>query len=185
MENTIRYFEGHEITFDFNKNNLVMINATQMAKPFGKKVNDFMSNEKTKFFIKEILNHNEKLKYINISSKNDLYRSNQKTGTWMHRILALKFAGWLSPAFEIWIYNTIETILVGKLIERLKSLERSLRLQTELQHIKDKIQKTGEDFERYLEIERQLKHERSIRKSLTSESMSSMKDMFENMQQPE
>ena len=103
----------------------------------------------------------------------------------MHRILALKFAGWLSPAFEIWIYNTIETILVGKLIERLKSLERSLRLQTELQHIKDKIQKTGEDFERYLEIERQLKHERSIRKSLTSESMSSMKDMFENMKQAE
>lgn len=184
MENTIRYFEGHEITFDFNKNNLVMINATQMAKPFGKKVNDFMSNESTIAFVNEVLNSGDS-RNLNIFSQSDLYRSSQKTGTWMHRILALKFAAWLSPAFEVWVYSTIENILFGRHVEREKSLERSLRMQKEQSYLKDKIQKTGEDFERYLEIERQLKHERSIRKSLTSESMSSMKDMFENMQQAE
>jgi len=28
-------------------------------------------------------------------------------GTWIHERLALKFAAWLSPKFELWIYDTI------------------------------------------------------------------------------
>ena len=31
----------------------------------------------------------------------------------MHRILALKFAAWLDPDFELWVYNTIDNILFG------------------------------------------------------------------------
>jgi hypothetical protein len=29
----------------------------------------------------------------------------------MHRILALKFAAWLSPNFELWVYHTIDRIV--------------------------------------------------------------------------
>jgi len=32
-------------------------------------------------------------------------------GTWMNQKLALKFAGWLSPEFELWVYDRIEELL--------------------------------------------------------------------------
>jgi hypothetical protein len=31
----------------------------------------------------------------------------------MHRILALKFAAWLDPYFEVWVYTTIDKIIFG------------------------------------------------------------------------
>jgi len=43
---------------------------------------------------------------LNIESKEDLIISKQKSGTWMHRVLALNFAAWLEPAFDLWVYAT-------------------------------------------------------------------------------
>ena len=33
-------------------------------------------------------------------------------GTWMDEKLALKFAAWLSPVFELWVYDRIEELLL-------------------------------------------------------------------------
>lgn len=96
----------------------------------------------------------------------------------MHRVLALKFAAWLDPEFELWVYSTIEQLMFGKHVEREKSMERTIALQKKLSDIKDKSEKTGTDFVRYLEIERQLNRERALRKSLTAESISEMKNIF-------
>lgn len=100
----------------------------------------------------------------------------------MHRILALKFAAWLSPDFELWVYSTIDKLLFGKYAEREKSLERSLSLQNEMNNLASKPHKTGEDFERYLLIENDLRKEQGIRKNLTKESISEMADLFENQE---
>lgn len=97
----------------------------------------------------------------------------------MHRVLALKFAAWLSPEFELWVFSTIEKILFGNHVERERSFERTIQLQKEMSELKEKIEKTGEDFERYIEIERELKREKSIRKALTNVTVSEMKDLFE------
>jgi len=36
-------------------------------------------------------------------------------GTWMNETLALKFAAWLNPKFELWVYGKIkELLLTGK-----------------------------------------------------------------------
>ncbi len=101
----------------------------------------------------------------------------------MHRVLALKFAAWLSPDFEVWVYSTIEKLLFGKHVEREKSFERTLLLQKELNAIRDKNpeERTGEDFNRYLEIERQMNREKLIRKNLTSESISGMRSLFDQL----
>lgn len=32
-------------------------------------------------------------------------------GTWVHERLALKFAAWLSPKFELWVYDTIMQVM--------------------------------------------------------------------------
>lgn len=88
----------------------MMINATQMAKIFGKQIIAFLRNDNTKSFISSCLN-SENSHYLGIEKESDLVISKQKSGTWMHRILALKFAAWLNPAFEVWIYITIDQIL--------------------------------------------------------------------------
>nr|WP_321028751.1 KilA-N domain-containing protein [Bacteroides nordii] len=178
METKICIFKENPITFVLDKNNGMMVNATEMAKPFGKKVNEFMSNEGTKAFVNEALN-NGNSRYLKLFSQSDLYYSSQNTGTWMHRVLAIKFAAWLNPAFEIWVYSTIERILFGKHAQREESLERSLKFQNESKQLKDKADKTGEDFTRYLELERQLKYEKSLRKSLTAAAVTEMRSLFE------
>lgn len=50
MENRIFNYENNNITFSLEKNNGVMINATEMAKPFGKSVGHFLENDSTRKF---------------------------------------------------------------------------------------------------------------------------------------
>lgn len=179
METKICAFEDNPITFALEKNNGMMINATEMAKPFGKNVGHFLENESTKKFIEVCIN-NRNSDYLRLNSPSDLIDARQKSGTWMHRILALKFAAWLSPEFEVWVYATIERLLFGKHVQREQSFERTLSLQKELDDLKDKPRKSGEDFERFLEISRLLKHERSVRRSLTTETVSGMRSLFKD-----
>lgn len=47
METKICIFKENPITFVLDKNNGMMVNATEMAKPFGRKVEAFMRNEGT------------------------------------------------------------------------------------------------------------------------------------------
>ena len=178
METKICIFKENPITFVLDKNNGMMVNATEMAKPFGRKVEAFMRNEGTISFVNEALK-SENSRFLKLFSQSDLYYSSQNTGTWMHRVLALKFAAWLNPAFEIWVYSTIERILFGKHAQREESLERSLKFQNESKQLKEKADKTGEDFTRYLDLERQLKYEKSLRKSLTAASVTEMRSLFE------
>lgn len=178
MDTKTFLFNENPVTFILGRNNSIMIDASQMAKPFEKRVIEFMSNETTKKFIAEILKE-ENMKILGIESESDLYVVRPNSGTWMHRILALKLAAWLDPAFELWVYSTIDNILFGKHVEREKSFERTLSFQKQIDELKEKPEKTGEDFENYLELEKHLKREKSIRKSLTAESMNGMKSMFE------
>jgi hypothetical protein len=180
MKTSIFLFNEQEVTFTLDKNNKVMMNATEMAKVFGKLVKDFMENENTKSFIHACMKP-ENAQYLHIDKPEDLYVSRQKAGTWMHRVLGLKFAAWLNPAFELWVFSTIDKLLFGKFTEREKSLERSFVLQNEMNILQNKPEKTGSDFERYLEIEYELRKERAVRKNLTNESFSEMKDLFEDV----
>ena len=178
MKTKILNYENNPITFNLSKDNGVMINATEMAKAFGKRVDVFLKTDHANEFISELeltpfggsfapLSRDEILKNIN------------GVGTWMHRILALKFAAWLSPKFEVWVYSTIEEILFGKHVAREQSLEKTIQLKSEIEMIRDKPDKTGEDLERYIIIERELRIEQNVRKSLTSDTMNEMADMFE------
>lgn len=62
--------------------------------------------------------------------------------------------------------------------DREKSFERTIALQNEQSAIRANPIKTAEDFERYLEIEYQLQHETAIRKSLTRESITNLRQLF-------
>lgn len=179
METKICIFNENPITFALSKDNSMMVNATEMAKVYGKEVSHFMENDRTKEFVKKALNTRNS-EYLKIEKETNLVFSRQKVGTFMHRVLALKFAAWLDVDFEIWVYSTIERLLFGKHVEREQSFERTVKLQREMNAIIEKTQKTGEDFDRYLEISRELRKEKAVRKSLTKESINEMADLFEN-----
>ena len=65
----------------------------------------------------------------------EIIQTKGQSGTWMHRILALKFAAWLDTKFEIWVFSTIDQILLvaycdqkDATTERLNA-ERSLEIK--------------------------------------------------------
>lgn len=100
METKIHNYGNNPITFALEKNNGMMVNATEMAKAFNKDLFQFTKSESTKNFIEACLKP-ANAGLLGIQSEADLITSRQKVGTFMHRVLALKFAAWLSPDFEL------------------------------------------------------------------------------------
>lgn len=101
-----KYLYGnHQVYFDM-KNEDVEVNASAMAKIFNKDVTQFLRNANTKSFIKSL-----ELKLGNPSFRT--IKGGKYASTWMHRKLALKFAAWLNPDFEVWVYDIIDKLLFG------------------------------------------------------------------------
>ena len=184
-------FNNNEITFDLTRDNGMMINATEMAKVFGRQASKFLENEGTRLFIESCLKKQNSA-FLNVNSeltpfggsstplkREEILLNVNGVGTWMHRILALKFAAWLDPDFEVWVYSTIEDLLFGNLVEREKSLQKTVALQAEMNVIVENRNRTAEDFDRYLQIQSELNREKYLRLSLTKESMSGMNKLFD------
>ena len=85
-----------------------MVNATEMAKPFGKLVGDWLRLKSTSEFTKALSTDMQ----IPISALIQTIKGgNGDQGTWMHEDVALEFARWLSPAFAIWCNKRIKELL--------------------------------------------------------------------------
>lgn len=141
-------FNNQEVDFEQNNQNL-MVNATQMAKIFGKDVFQFTRIDGTKSFISSCLKP-QNCGLLGVNSEEDLIISTQKSGTWMHRVLALKFAAWLDPDFEVWIYTTIDELLFG----RYRRMEESLRLSAIRKNRIDELRNDLRNEDKYTELER-------------------------------
>lgn len=147
----LQTFQYQNSPITFSKDGDVMVNATQMAKPFGKKLPaDFLRLGQTQDFI-DALSTRYGISHTDISN---VANGGTNPGTWMHQKLALKFAGWLSPEFELWVYDRIEELLTtGKTelapkskealwLEALNSLTQEVSFQKEqLQLAEATIQK--------------------------------------------
>lgn len=102
-------YEETPITFNIGKQGGTMINATQMAKPFGKRPVDYLRLPSTNELISAIVRKSH-------ISENQLVTSKQGSaenggGTWMHEDIALDFAQWLSVDFKLWCNDRIKEIL--------------------------------------------------------------------------
>ena len=168
MESKEFKFKEQTVNFEIENKN-VMVNATEMAKIFGKKINDFLRLEQTEEFIKECCKDENYYKLLGIKNEvqsgnsrfeNEVQTENSRfenevqygnshfetrkksflnvvkggknSGTWMHRVLAIKFAAWLNPAFELWVYRVIDELLFG-------SYREDEEASKEIAKIQDKI----------------------------------------------
>lgn len=153
MKTNIQIFEfnGSQIEFDLTGN--VMVNATEMAKIFGTEPKDFLRIESTKSYIKAWLS-SANLPNSEVRKETDLFRKNHRTGTWMHRAFAIKFAAWLDPNFEVWVYDTIDKIMFGTLREDVKE---KVNYETERDNLYNELIAGSPEFVRYVELDQKAK----------------------------
>ena len=120
----IKKFENSLIAFDFDNE---MVNATDIIKLFPeKRINNFLRNQQTIDFINE-------LEGDVLISATIVKQGGVEQGTWMHRLLAFKFAAWLNPKFELFVYKTFDETIQNKL----KSQQRQLDYFWDKQDLKD------------------------------------------------
>lgn len=146
MATTIRKYNGNEVLFDINGD--VTVNATQMAKPFGKYVKDWLNLQQTQEYIKALIISREGISpngdnqaltdFANIPGYTRTVQGGKPSeqGTWINRKLALRFAQWLNPTFAVWVDTCIEELLEQKLPQRLRQMLESGELKLDVQQIK-------------------------------------------------
>jgi hypothetical protein len=87
------------------------INATQIAKKFGKKAGDFLKNTSTKDYIKALAIDLQADANILVSV---IKGGDGEQGTFLHPKLGVLFARWLKPEFAIWCDKVIENLTKPK-----------------------------------------------------------------------
>ena len=153
-------YQENEIHFLVNpleKN--VMVNATEMAKPFGKEPKDFLRLEGTKNFINYQVEKNNIVADVPRYIEENIYYSNNKAGTFMTRKLALKFAAWLDVRFEDWIFETIDNIIFGNYQKHWEAHAQQEVARVAMEDIKTEIlhNPTPESVAEYFKYEREHK----------------------------
>lgn len=147
---------SYEVEFEPTGSDNVMVNATMMAAIFGKLPKDFLKNDDTKSFIKACLNK-ENSPYLGIRIESDLVKSKQRSGTWMHRILALKFAAWLDSDFEVWVYITIDRILNQAYREERDARQRKIYARARKEALKRELLEKYPETAEYFDLEDTIK----------------------------
>ena len=101
----------HGINVSFRKDGY--LNATAIAKQFGKQPRDYIKTEQTQDYLTALAAHlSTKTKIL--VDKNQLVtvkNGGNERGTWLHPKLAIHFARWLDSKFAVWCDEQIERIL--------------------------------------------------------------------------
>ena len=115
LPQTLKTVNFNGISVSFTENGY--LNATKIAKHYGKQVRDYLINNRTKDYIRALDEHlSEAVKTA--SEQNQLViivkggKSNEQ-GTWLHPKLAIDFARWLNPRFAVWCDMQIEQMFMS------------------------------------------------------------------------
>jgi hypothetical protein len=144
--------EKYPVTFEL-KDGTLMVNATQMGKAFGelKKPVYFLRSKGTRAFINELKKEFDgygenshrsyvKVPYITVTDGRPSLR-----GTWMHEKLALKYAAWIAPSFEKWVYDNITELIKTGSVEldqgMMQQMQMHLDPQTQRNNTKEVTRK--------------------------------------------
>lgn len=98
------------------------INATDVAKRYGKRPVDWLKQDDTKQYLAalgEALN-------CDSGSLLETKRGRYQSGTWLHPKLGVAFARWLDMKFSVWCDLHIDALLHGELNEK-QNFERACR----------------------------------------------------------
>lgn len=112
------HYQGQAVRFNSDG----WINATDVAKRFGKRPVDWLKQDETKQYISvlaEALN-------CDPESLLETRRGRYQSGTWLHPKLGVTFARWLDLKFAVWADLHIDALLRGELNEK-QQFDRACR----------------------------------------------------------
>ncbi len=133
-------FDGLPVAFTENG----YLNATMIAKHYGKRVQNYLKSERTQDYICALNEHlSEAPKRASQNALVIVKKGNShefEQGTWLHPKLAIDFARWLNPRFAVWCDMQIEQMLTGSM----QSLAAQITETTiTLQHFDSNLSKAG------------------------------------------
>lgn len=98
-------YNGCEISFLNGEG--VMVNATEMAKAFGKTPKDYLRTQPAKELVDAVA-----ARHICLATDIvQVVNGGVNYGTWMHETIALDFAQWLSVDFKLWCNDRIKELV--------------------------------------------------------------------------
>ena len=111
MDN-VKVFEynGTPVKFSTDNENFVMVNATEMAKKFGKRAFDWLKIDSTKSFL-EAIAETKKIVSADLVVVRRGGNDKEAQGTWMHEDVAFEFARWLDPKFGVWCNDVVKNLI--------------------------------------------------------------------------
>jgi hypothetical protein len=111
-----RNYEGLPVTF----NGDTWANATEMGKRFGKRPVKFLELDSTKEWISAcsglVMGEKSGNRTSLFKTIRGVQNEGQAQGTWMHPLLAVEYARWLSPRFAIWTNMVILELMQGRAV---------------------------------------------------------------------
>ena len=162
-------YQETQIHFLLQNEGQVMVNATEMAKAFGKRIDVFLKTEPTKAFI-SVLQFTPTGGNSEPITLEKIIQTKGHMGTYFHRILALKFAAWLDPQFELWVYSHIEEVLFGNYKKHWDAHLVQEKAKDTMEVLKQKLLVQGgiETAVKYFEAEKTVKETAKIKKKAIS-----------------
>lgn len=127
MNNVIPFnYQGQAVRFSGEG----WINATDVAKRFGKKPAEWLRLPDTAKYMDALARH------LNVGESHLLTRSSKgrSGGTWLHPKLAVSFARWLDVDFAVWCDLHIDALLHGGLNEK-QQFERACKILGDAQKV--------------------------------------------------
>tara|TARA_R110002096_G_scaffold432559_1_gene649615 strand:- start:7262 stop:7810 length:549 start_codon:yes stop_codon:yes gene_type:complete len=148
-------YQDTAIHFALSTNKNVMVNATEMAKSFNKRIDHFLKTEPTKAFINLLEFPPQGVNSAPLK-REQIIKTRGQNGTYFTRILALKFAAWLDPSFELWVFSTIDEILFGDYLKHQQAIEETLKAENELEVLQNLLAENP-NFKRIQELQEFIK----------------------------
>ena len=109
MSNITYTYSYQSAPVSFFRGDEVMINATQMARAFKKRPNDYLSLPSTIELLRAITRKSGNSEYQAVTTKAGSPENGG--GTWMTETVALDFDQWLSVDFRLWCNDRIKELL--------------------------------------------------------------------------
>lgn len=177
-------YNNQQVAFNLHGEN-VMVNATEMAKIFSERPSNFLRLASTKAFIKAFKAVPEVVQLSNETVAEmlqpgggdvaDLLHLDHGNGTWMHRVLALKFAAWLNPDFEVWVYQTIDKILFGELHLYQQTLRKSAIARRRMDELRQQMRQENALYRELEQIQSDEKRNSRLRSQILRTRMQLLK----------
>ncbi len=132
MNEVINFNYEKKIPFRIDENGEVFMNATKMMEPFPeKRMHNFTRNKTTIEFVNALHEANSKtpISALVDSELVSIKKGGNDSGTWFQRNLALEFARWLNPKFNVWCNQRIDEIITKITTKGMRFLFVSMRTE--------------------------------------------------------